>query len=69
MSQATVKQAKKGERLDQIIYKEYGSLEQEIVNKVLSSNKHLLTKIELAAGDKVYLPNIQIKKPKGKYLW
>ena len=61
--------AKKGQRLDQIIYKEYGSLNQEIINCVISANKHLLTKIELEGGDKVYLPNIEIKEPKGKYLW
>jgi len=61
--------AKKGQRLDQIIYKEYGSLNQEIINSVMSANKHLLAKIELEGGDKVYLPNIEIKEPKGKHLW
>ena len=61
--------AKRGDRLDQIIYKEYGSLNQEIINSVMTTNKHLLTKIELEGGDKVYLPNIKIKEQKGKYLW
>lgn len=59
----------KGQRIDQIIYKEYGSLNQDIVNEVLSTNTHLLNNIELKGGEKVYLPKIEIKQPKGKYLW
>jgi len=66
-----VKQVKayKGQRLDQIIYKEYKSLDKDIVNAVLSVNTKLLKKIELDAGDIVYLPKIEKKESKGKYLW
>jgi len=66
-----VKQVKayKGQRLDQIIYKEYKSLDKDIVNAVLSVNTKLLKKIELDAGDIVNLPKIKQKEQKGKYLW
>ncbi|MCF6202027.1 MAG: tail protein X [Hydrogenimonas sp.] len=49
--------AKEGERLDQIVYAVYGSL--EIFNEVLKANIHLADKIELDAGDRVYLPEIK----------
>ena len=61
--------AYKGQRLDEIVYKEYGSLSQEIFNGVMAANSHLLRKTELDAGDIVYLPEIKIKEPKGKHLW
>ena len=61
--------AYKGQRLDEIIYKEYSSLSQEIFNTVMAANSHLLRKIELNAGDVVYLPKIETKEPKGKHLW
>ena len=64
----TVK-AYKGQRLDQIIYKEYSTLESDVVNTVLSANTHLLSKLELEAGDVVKLPKIEAKEPKGKHLW
>ena len=64
----TVK-AYKGQRLDQIIYKEYSTLESDVVNAVLSANVHLLNKLELEAGDVVKLPKIEAKEPKGKHLW
>ena len=61
--------AYKGQRLDQIIYKEYKSLDKNIVNAVLAANPHLLKKVELEAGDIVNLPRIEQKEQKGKYLW
>ena len=64
----TVK-AYKGQRLDQIIYKEYSTLVSDVVNAVLSANTHLLSKLELEAGDVVKLPKIEAKEPKGKHLW
>lgn len=59
--------AKKGERLDQIVYAHYKSLEQ--FEKVLDCNKHLLCKLILNAGDKVYLPIIQFVEKETKRLW
>ncbi|GAB6045068.1 hypothetical protein JCM11957_06660 [Caminibacter profundus] len=62
--------ATQGERLDQIIYREYKTLNQDVVNKVLEVNSHLLNKIELEAFDKVYLPDIVIESLKeDKTLW
>ena len=62
--------ATQGERLDQIIYREYKTLNQNVVNKVLEVNPHLLNKIELEAFDKVYLPDIVIESSKeDKTLW
>lgn len=57
------------ERLDQIIHKEYKSLDKEIVAQVLETNAHLLHKIELQAFDIVYLPEITKKPKKDKSLW
>ena len=53
--------ATQGERLDQIIYREYKSLDKNVVNEVLKANSHLLTKLILDAFDVVYLPEIEIK--------
>ena len=64
----TVK-AHKGQRFDQIIYKEYSTLKSDVVNTVLSANTHLLSKLELEAGDVVKLPKIEDKESKGKHLW
>ena len=61
--------AYKGQRLDQIIYKKYSTLESDVVNAVLSANPHLLNKLELEAGDVVNLPEIETKEPKGRHLW
>ena len=62
--------AKKEERLDSIVFKEYKSLNKEILNAVLSANKHLLNKLKLDAFDEVFLPTIEIKsKKRDKTLW
>ena len=62
--------ATQGERLDQIIYREYKSLDKNVVNEVLKANPHLLTKLVLDAFDKVYLPEIEIKPSiEDKALW
>jgi len=62
--------ATQGERLDQIIYREYKSLDKNVVNEVLKANPHLLKKLTLEAFDKVYLPEIEIKpSTEDKALW
>ena len=62
--------ATQGERLDQIIYREYKTLDKNVVNEVLKANPHLLTKLILDAFDKVYLPEIEIKPSlEDKALW
>jgi len=62
--------ANQGERLDRIIYREYKTLNQDVVNKVLEANPHLLGKIELEAFDIVYLPEITIEpSEENKTLW
>lgn len=48
--------ATQGDRLDQIIYQYYGTL--NVMNEVMMSNVHLLSKTILDAGDEVYLPDI-----------
>lgn len=45
-----------GDRLDQIIFIHYGTL--DVMNEVMMSNVHLMSKTILADGDKVYLPDI-----------
>lgn len=61
--------ATQGDRLDQIIYQHYGTL--DVMNEVMMSNAHLMAKPILDSGDKVYLPDIQTAKPeeKGVALW
>ena len=62
--------AKRGERLDEIVFKEYKTLDKEVLNAVLSANKHLLNKLKLDAFDEVFLPEIEIKPKKtDKTLW
>jgi len=63
--------AKRGERLDSIVLKEYGTLEQRTLTIVLEANSHLLRKHRLDAFDVVYLPQIEQVVPsnKGKALW
>jgi len=62
--------ATQGERLDQIIYLEYKTLDKNVVNEVLKANPHLLTKLVLDAFDKVYLPEIEIEpSSEDKALW
>ncbi len=48
-----------GERLDTIIFKAYGSLDADIVERVMDENKHLLERTVLVAGDVVYLPTFE----------
>lgn len=52
--------AQAGDRLDQIAYKEYGTL--TIFDKVMEANTHLATKPVLSDGDIVNIPVIEIKK-------
>lgn len=61
--------ATQGDRLDQIIYAHYGTL--EVMNEVMMSNVHLMSKAILDNGDKVYLPDIKIpdKSETGVSLW
>lgn len=48
--------ATKGDRLDQIIYQYYGTL--DVMNEVMMNNPHLMSTPILSTGDKVYLPEI-----------
>jgi len=54
----TVK-AQAGDRLDQIAYREYGTL--TIFDKVLEANTHLSKKVILDDNDIVNIPVIEIK--------
>ncbi|MDD2267005.1 tail protein X [Sulfuricurvum sp.] len=58
-----------GDRLDQIIYQYYKTL--DVMNEVLMSNVHLMSKPILDTGDKVYLPDIEVpEQPEnGVNLW
>jgi phage tail protein X len=51
--------AKDGERLDQVVYANYKSL--DVFNSIMEFNKHLQDKPILSAGDVVYLPEIEVK--------
>lgn len=66
-------EAKKGERLDQITFANYGTLSQDIINAVLEANIELLDHIELKGGERVFLPsidqNIDAAQKKGSALW
>ena len=61
--------AQKGDRLDSIVFKEYGTLEH--LDKVLEANPHLVTKVAYDDGDVVNLPVIEVPKKeiKVKTLW
>jgi len=61
--------AKDGERLDQIVYEVYGTL--DVFQDALKANIHIANKIELDVGDKVYLPDISVepKEQEEKALW
>ena len=48
-----------GERLDTIIFKAYGSLDADIIERVMEENKHLLERTVLVAGDVVFLPTFE----------
>lgn len=52
--------AQSGERLDQIVYKNYQTL--EVLSKVIEANPHLKIKTKLDFGDVVYLPIIEVSK-------
>lgn len=47
-------EASDNQRLDEIVYKEYGTL--EFMEIVLENNPNLTTKLVLNIGDVVYLP-------------
>ncbi|ECW8954956.1 phage tail protein X family protein [Campylobacter lari] len=57
--------AKNNERLDSIVYKHYGTL--LYFNQVLLANPKL--EPILKAGDKIILPQLEIKEDKEKALW
>lgn len=61
--------ATQNDRLDQIIYAYYGTL--DVMNEVMMSNAHLMGKAILDNGDKVYLPDIIIpdQSETGVSLW
>lgn len=60
--------AQKGDRLEQIAYKEYKTL--KVINKVIEANSHLISKVILDDGDIVNLPPIKLVKVKEvKSLW
>jgi phage tail protein X len=52
--------AQQGDRLDQIVYKEYKTL--IIFDKVLEANPHLATKVILDDNDTVNLPILELPK-------
>jgi phage tail protein X len=52
--------AQQGDRLDQIVYKEYKTL--IIFDKVLEANAHLSTKVILDDNDTVNLPVLELPK-------
>lgn len=61
--------ATQGDRLDQIIYAYYGTL--DVMNEVMMSNPHLMSTPILSTGDKVYLPDIikPVQAETGMNLW
>ncbi|CUU72382.1 tail protein X [Campylobacter hyointestinalis] len=61
--------AKDGDQLDFICFKAYGTLDKEVYAEFLRENEQLLNR-ELKAGDRVNLPDINIKKDdEVAYLW
>lgn len=52
--------AQNGDRLDQIVYQEYGTL--KVMDKVLEENTHLKYKVLLEDGDVVNIPVVYIPK-------
>ena len=52
--------AQKGDRLDQIVYKEYGTV--KVIDKVLEANPQLQSKVLLKDGDVINIPVIAIPK-------
>lgn len=62
--------AQNGDRLDQIVYKQYKTL--SVIDKVLEANTHLKNKVILEDGDVINIPVITIAKEtikKVKTLW
>lgn len=62
--------AQNGDRLDQIVYKQYKTL--SVMDKVLEANTHLKNKVILVDGDVINIPVITIAKEtikKVKTLW
>lgn len=62
--------AQNGDKLDQIAYNTYGTLEH--FTKVVEANPHLVNKPILSDGDVVNLPVIEVEKTKVsevKSLW
>jgi phage tail protein X len=61
--------ATQNDRLDQIIYAHYGTL--DVMNEVMMTNAHLMGKPILDNGDKVYLPDIKLpdQTESGVSLW
>ncbi len=51
--------AQRGDRLDQIVFKHYGTL--DVYVEVLEENDHLINKMILEDGDIVNLPVIEIE--------
>ena len=50
--------ANDGDRLDIIVFKNYGSIDRYVMDIVLDANEHLLGNTILKAGDVVFLPEI-----------
>lgn len=61
--------ATQGDRLDQIIYAAYKTL--DVMNEVMMANSHLMSNPILGDGDIVYLPKITVVAPiqNGVSLW
>jgi len=62
--------ATQGDRLDQIIFIHYGTL--DVMNDVMMSNAHLMRKAILSTGDIVYLPDVSVPEQSetiGVNLW
>lgn len=51
-------EAQKGDRLDQIVFKHYGTL--KVYGEVLEANNHLVKKMRLDDKDIVNLPVIEV---------
>lgn len=63
--------ANDGDRLDVIVFKNYGSIDAGVMDAVLDANEHLLGASVLKAGDVVFLPEIRTvtQETTTKALW